>query len=241
MDPHAAEMVAKIDYDFSRYEGAVASSVGVAIRSRYFDEITSDFIWKHSNPIIVNIGCGLDTRYHRLGDDITGNAVFYELDLPEAMELRANLLPPAHNDIYLKGSMFETDWMDRLKEAHPSANFLFVVEGVFMFFKKKQVKAVFVELAQRFPGSRILFDVTSTWMCKNTHRHDTIKFTKATFKLALDDDREIEMWADNLKLISVRRYCDFKEWRRSGFLRYWMMKIVPAFKNASRMLSYAVE
>jgi O-methyltransferase involved in polyketide biosynthesis len=220
MDKGEGILMNKIDYDFSKYKNAVRSSVGVAIRVKYFDELTADFIQKHKNPIVVNVGCGLDTRYKRLGPEITGNAVFYELDIPEAIELRERFLHESENDIYLKGSIFETDWMDELKDKHPQAPFLFVAEGVLMYFEKERVKRVFVNLSERFSTSQILFDVTSSWMCKNSHRHDSVKHTNAPFKLALDDDKEIEDWAKNLKLESVRHFGDFKEWKRCGFMTY---------------------
>jgi O-methyltransferase involved in polyketide biosynthesis len=239
-DPFACDIVNKVDYDFSKYENAVRSSVGVAIRAKYFDQLTEDFIQKHKNPIVVNVGCGLDTRYERLGPEITGSAVFYELDIPEAMELRERFLHASENDIYLKGSIFEIDWMDQLKNKHPRAAFLFIAEGVFMYFGKEQVKGVFVNLSERFPNSNILFDVTSSWMCKNSHRHDTVKHTSAPFQLALDDDKEIETWAKNLKLESVRHYGDFRAWKRCGFMTYWVMRMIPKIKNASRLMSYTI-
>lgn len=239
-DRLACEMVNRLEYDFSRYENAVSSSVGVAIRANYFDGVTADFIQTHKKPIVVNVGCGLDTRYQRLGKKMTGKAVFYELDIPEVMELREKLLPDSENDIYLKKSMFETDWMDELKDRHPRAAFLFVAEGVLMYFEKEQVKHVFSSLAERFPTGKLLFDVTSGWMCKNSHRHETVQFTNADFKFALDDDHEIERWAENLKFVSVRHYGDFKEWKRSGFIRYWLMRMVPVIKHASRLLYYDI-
>ena len=128
--------------------------------------------------------------------------------------------------------------MDELRDKHPRANFLFVAEGVFMYFSKMQVKRVFANLSERFPLCHILFDVTSSWMCRNSHRHDTVKLTNAPFLLALDDDREIENWGENLKFESVRRYGDFEECKRCGFMKYWIMKIVPAMKNSSRLLYY---
>ena len=92
-DPYACELLEKIDYDFSKYDKAIRSSVGVAIRSRYFDDQTKAFIEQHDNPVVVHIGCGLDTRFQRLGSAITNKAVFYEVDLPEVMQLRKALLP----------------------------------------------------------------------------------------------------------------------------------------------------
>jgi O-methyltransferase involved in polyketide biosynthesis len=48
-----------------------------------------------------------------------------------------------------------------------------------MYFEKERVKRVFVNLSERFSTGKILFDMTSSWMCKNSHRHDTVKHTNA--------------------------------------------------------------
>lgn len=240
-DPKSCELVESINYDFSKYDRAPRSSVGCAIRAGHLDKETADFIQKNDNPVIVHVGCGLDTRYHRIGKELAKKAVFYELDIPEAIELRQKVLPPSENDIYLKGSMFETDWMDEIAKKHPDGSFLFVVEGVFMYFEKDEVKKVFTDFADRFSGAHILFDVTSFWMCKNSHKHDTVKFTNASFKLEMDDDKEIETWADNLKFISVWFYSDFPEWKRAGFMNYWTMKLVKPIRYASRILYYRID
>lgn len=52
---------------------------------------------------MVNVGCGLDTRYQRVGND--GKAVFYELDLPEVIAIRRRLIPEPENDCYLSASV----------------------------------------------------------------------------------------------------------------------------------------
>ena len=64
-DPFACDILQKINYDFSKYEKAVRSSVGVALRAEYFDSIAKAFIRENERPVIVHIGCGLDTRFQR--------------------------------------------------------------------------------------------------------------------------------------------------------------------------------
>ena len=61
------------------------------------------------------------------------------------------------------------------------------------------------------------------------------------FKFACDNDREIENWAENLRLETSRRYIDFKEWKRTGFIRNWAMKTIPILKNSGRLLCYRLE
>ena len=235
-DPAACKMVRQLDYDFSRYDGAVRSSVGVCLRAKYFDDLAAKFIADHPNPVVVNLGCGLDTRFQRLGAGITAHAVVYELDLPEVIKLRRKLLPELKNNFYLSSSLFDTWWMETLWNKHPLGDFLFIAEGVLMYFDKNEVKRFMAEIARRFSDSEAAFDVTSTWMCRNCHRHETVKYCNAKFKLTLDDDHEVEKWAPNLKLKTVRYYNDFPEWRRCGIVPYWCMRLVPAFKNANRLL-----
>ena len=67
VDEIACELVDKIDYDFDKYKNKLLSSVGTAIRSSHFHNMAKRFIETHPNPVVVLVGCGLDTRVQRLG------------------------------------------------------------------------------------------------------------------------------------------------------------------------------
>jgi methyltransferase (TIGR00027 family) len=237
-DPLACAMISRLHYDFSRYSKGIMGYTGVAIRVRHFDNEVRAFINRVKQPVVVLIGCGLDTRFHRLGG-AAEKAIFYELDIPEVIALREKLLPPAANDICLPHSMFETAWMDELKQKHPNAGFAFVIEGVLMYFTEQQVKNVLINLAERFPGSELYFDVISKWMSRHSHIHDTVKFTNAHFQFGCDDDREFEHWNGRLKYHSTTLYTDAREWRRAG-IRGLLLKLIPTFKYSGRMLSYRI-
>ena len=47
--------------------------------------MTEEFIDKHGKCNIVNLGVGLETSYYRIDGK---NALFFEVDLPEVIELR---------------------------------------------------------------------------------------------------------------------------------------------------------
>lgn len=237
-DDNACELVKKIDYDFSKFDKAISSSVGVAIRSNYFDNITKKFIQLNENPVIIQVGCGLDSRYNRIGE-IAKKAKFYELDIPEVMRIREKLIPKKDNETYIHASMLETNWMDNIKAENPKANFLFIVEGVFMYFSKEDVKKFFVNLSDRFSNGEIVFDVINKWMSENSHIHDTVKVTRTKFIYGTDDDKEMEKWVDNLNLISSKTISDFPEWKRAG-IKGWIIRIIPKFKKAGRLLYYKI-
>lgn len=237
-DETACELVEKIDYDFTKFNKAINSSVGVAIRSNYFDEVTQQFIQNQQNPIVVMIGCGLDSRYERIGK-IRKNATFYQLDISEVMRIREKLIPAHENEHYIHGSMLETDWMDMLKEKHSNGNFLFIIEGVLMYFDENQVKNVFQNLAQRFTNAEIIFDIINVWMSKNSHIHDTIKVSRANFVYGTDNDKIMEEWAENLQYVSTKLFTDFPTWKRAGW-KGWIMQFIPKFKYSGRMLHYKI-
>lgn len=237
-DDNACELVKKIDYDFSKFDKAINSSVGVAIRSNYFDTIAKKFIEQNENPVIVQIGCGLDGRYNRIGK-IAKKAKFYQLDIPEIMKIREKLIPKENNETYIHASMLETNWIDIVKDENPKANFLFIVEGVFMYFSKEDVKKFFINISDRFSQGEIIFDVINNWMSKNSHIHDTVKVTRTKFIYGTDDDKEMEKWVDNLRLISSKTISDFPEWKRAG-IKGRIIRIIPKFKKAGRLLHYKI-
>ncbi len=135
----AAEWLAdSLEYDYSQFDGAKLSEVGCVVRGWYFDCAVRRFIKAHSHPVVVNVGCGLDTCFQRIGSQ---KAVFYDLDLPEVIALRRELIPEQPDNVYIEASLLETDWMDDLRRKHPEAEFIFIVEGVLMYFYEKQVKS----------------------------------------------------------------------------------------------------
>ena len=65
-DELAERLMESIEYDYSRFDGAKLSEIGCVVRGRYFDDAVRRFIFDKIKPVVVNVGCGLDTRYQRL-------------------------------------------------------------------------------------------------------------------------------------------------------------------------------
>ena len=239
-DTTACQLVEKIDYDFFKYKNKTASSVGVALRASHFDNVAKQFIDKQANPVVVLIGCGLDTRKQRTGG-IADKAVFYELDIEEVIDIRKQLLSATANEHYIASSMLATEWMDELLAKHPDGNFIFIIEGVLMYFNEAENKLLFTELAKRFRGAEIHFDMLNKWMSANSSMHDTVSKTNATFKFGVSDDKEIEKWHPRLQHQRTWLFSEFKGWRRMGFILSTLMSIIPAFKTSSRIMMYKIE
>lgn len=235
-DPEACRVVNMVDYDFSKYDGALRSQVGTCIRVRHFDEVTRRFLDQYENPVVVSLGCGLDNRSKRIGGD---KGVFYNMDLPEVMALRDKLILPDERNISMHESMFEDSWAASIRKKHPDGSFLVLAEGVFMYFAEEEVRPVLERIARTLAPGELLFDACTSFGCKTSSSHDTVKYTNASFKWGLDDDRLPELWTGNLTLLDTAYFMN-KEKKRWG----WTTRIVtmiPAMARAFRMLHYRID
>lgn len=237
-DKMAEKLVESIDYDYSKFDGARLSEVGCVVRGWYFDNAIRRFIALHHHPVVVNVGCGLDTRYQRFsGGD---KAVFYEMDLPEVIELRRKLIPEPTNDQYIAASLLETGWMDDLRSKHPSGEFIFVIEGVVMYFYEKQVKSMLKNIAERFVGGELWFDVCGTMMTKHGVKPDSLKDHEAQIRFGLSDAHVVERWEPRLALIDQANYMKFFRSRWGFFFGQVLGRMTKLCFKFSSLLGYKI-
>ena len=65
-DEIAVEIVEKLDYDFTKADKDSTMANGVIARTIVLDGMVNDYLNTHSDTIVANIGCGMDTRCYRM-------------------------------------------------------------------------------------------------------------------------------------------------------------------------------
>ena len=239
-DEFSGDIVSKIDYDFAKFDSSTLSRVGTVIRARFFDDCILKFTREHPTAVIVQVGAGLDTRPLRLAL-LCPEATFYDLDLPDVIALRDKLVPKAPRNYSLACSMLETAWMDELAKKHAGAKFVFVLEGVSMFFEKPIFREFFLNLAARFSGL-VLVDLLNDFATKmNTRKHDTLKFMKeeVKIKMGIAGADEVEAWdKERIKCLEIGTMMNMYK-HRWGLVGRAMSWIKP-FREACRMFVFAL-
>lgn len=235
-DTQSLELINQIDYPFEKYSGIkTMSRLGTCVRLKYIDNGLEKFISTHKNTIVVNIGCGLDDRYNRIKN--ASEAIFYELDIPESIQLREQLIPTRENQYLISGSAFESDWLDKLKEEYPDNNFIFIAEGVFMYFSEEKIKNLLIDIANRFPEASIIFDGLSEYLSHHSDKHDTLRKAKAVFAWGFDNNRIFENWHPDLKLDKV--FYIMHGMRPYNFM-VRLLSYIPAFGKGSKIITLKV-
>lgn len=159
-DPMAAGLVAAIDYDFRGMFGA--PSVLHAIRARVGDDLVRRYLSQTPKGAVIALGEGLETQFWRINSP---TARWISIDLPEAIDVRKALLPPDPRLHHIPCSALDPRWMDL---APPSPAPFISAAGLLMYFSPWEVRALLGQIAQRFPGAEIYFDIIPPWLSDRT-------------------------------------------------------------------------
>jgi methyltransferase (TIGR00027 family) len=216
-DEKAVEMVSQIDYDFSRFGESRLTRLGVAIRTVLLDNALSAFLQDHPDAVVINLGAGLDTRRTRMKcEDID----WYEIDVPEAIELRRRFFVETDRYHFIAQSMFDLSWIAKVNASGRPV--LFLAEALFMFFPEEELKPFFRELAECFPGSEMLFEMLGPLMVGKSKHQETLKKidSEAEFMWGLKNSRDMESWHPGIRFVEEWNYCDYhkKRWGLFGII-----------------------
>lgn len=235
-DPKSMEILEKLGVDLSRFENKKMSQVGTVIRTRRFDRQTRRILSEWESPVVVHLACGLDSRFLRTD---TGKGIQVDLDLPDVMAVRERFFPRSERNPQIGASMFETQWMDDLRERYPGSRFAFIMEGVLMYLKGEDIRELFQNLARRFHGAELHFDSVSPWMARHSEMHDSIREygEDVRFTWGLGGLRDLEIWDPALKFVEVEYYLN-QELRRWGWAV--LFNLFPPLAKGAKMLRYDI-
>ncbi len=224
-DPKAVEIVRSLAYDFEKWRG-IRSLRGASLRTRMMDDDVRSFLAAHPKGTVVEIGCGLNSRFDRLDN---GTVRWFDLDLPDAIALRRRFYDDRARCSMLPSSVTDEEWLDTV-EASPGPH-CFVAEASLIYLPEAQVRRVVETLGQRFPGSWLITDTTSSQMVDNQDRHDAMRHMPrgSWFRWACDDPRTLEEWAGGWRLDRARTFFDAGDDLLGRLPRWmrWYMRYAP--------------
>jgi O-methyltransferase involved in polyketide biosynthesis len=231
-DEKAVEIVKKMNIDFSRLKLHGHDEVGVILRMRHFDRKAREFLARNPEAVVVHFGCGLDTRFERVNN---GKVQWFDLDLPEVIKLRRELIGGEEGRYHLLGaSAFEDAWLDAVKPYERRA-FLFMAEGVFPYFEEAQVKALFLKLRHHFPGAELVCDAHTPFVIRTDNLQLALSGVKARLHWGLKHGRDVETWGEGITMLEEWFYFDDPEPRMAS--SRWMRHI-PLLGKSTGIFHY---
>ncbi len=190
-DPLAMEILAAVGGEGDFLAGMGDADVFViSMRARQFDSLARAFLARNLGGVVVDLGCGLDTRFDRLNND---QMTWIGIDLPEVIELRRRFLPDKERSGTIACSMFDIAWMKQVASLKKPV--LFLAEGVFPYFNADAIKPMVLEMAGTFPTGELAFDAASAFINRHHNRTSSVlKRTGTLLRWDVKNPRELKSW-----------------------------------------------
>lgn len=204
-DRKAVELVQQLDFDYQRAAGQMmeVGILSMAVRAFKMDKEITRFLATHPDGKVLNIGAGLDTAFYRCDN---GNAVWYDLDLPDSMEVRNKLLPPENERVhYIAKSMFDYSWIDDIGDI--SNGLFIIIPGVLPYFKEEQVKSFLQHIASQLAGAQVMFDTTSNLgRLIIGRRIRKAGMSEAHLGWGVISASQVEAWSPAIQVVKVEKF-----------------------------------
>ena len=207
-DPEAKRICDSLEYDFSEKRRKMESAAGLfgalEVAQRQYDlrcEVEA-YLKEHPKAAVVNLGCGLDDTFSKVDN---GQCIGYNVDLPDVIRVRNELLPPGERETNLACDLNDFSWMDEISAADGA---VFFAAGVFYYFKTGDVRKLFRAMAEHFPGGVLAFDscnergaklMRKTWLRE-------AGITDVTAFFSLEDESALAGWSDRFSSVTARSY-----------------------------------
>ena len=206
-DEKAAALVERIDYDFSLADKDAAMHSGVIARTIVLDRLVEGFLAQHQGAAVVNLACGLDTRCYR----VKGYGRWYNLDLPETMAVRAELLPESGKITQLAMSAMD-DWSAAVEE--------------------RDVQRIFEVIAARFPRVTVLVETMSPAVVRR-FKEKSIEGSGARFTWGVADGAALARLLPGFRLVEEHSLCE----GMAAFVPvYRLLDRIPLVRNISNRI-----
>ena len=241
-DPWAEEAMRHIDYDISKQYKGVGSwriwrDVGctvIATRAATFDLLTRGFLAEHPDAVVLQVGCGMDSRAFRV--DPGAGVEWFDVDYPDVVDLRRQLFPQRDAYHLIGAPLEDLHWLDAVPRGRPG---LLIAEGVLHYLGETEVKALLNAVVAHFPSGQMIFDSCNSFIVKRAGSN--VGGTGATYRWGLDDPEDIKQLEPRLELVREFRpselvaFARFPFWLRALFRT---MEVNPTLRRMERILVY---
>jgi O-methyltransferase involved in polyketide biosynthesis len=194
-DSKAIEIVSAMDYDFSNADKDFAMSSGVIARTIMLDRMVKDYVGKNPDAVVINIACGMDTRFYRSDN---GRIRWYNIDLPVTIGVRNRFLKEPKRVVNIAKSAMDTSWADDIEKNAPA--YLVIIEGLSMYLSKDDIVQILSIISSNFKNVTLYMETMSPMVVKSV-KEKSIEASNAKFTWGISSGKELESYNSSFKFI----------------------------------------
>jgi len=202
-DDISVETLKSLKADTDRFTSNRSSMMGCILRAKWFDNVARQFLAQNTNGLCVSLGSGLDARALRIGIDRYPNAKWIDIDFPDVIKIRKEVIPQNPQVEHLAHDITDIAWMNLLPWADNQPA-LFLSEGVFMYLLPEEGKKLITSLGakadEKSAYTELAADYASPLMVKSSNKHPTVSKTQARFRWGIKKPTQLLNLDQKLRL-----------------------------------------
>ena len=216
-DEKAIKIVSRMDYDFSLADKDTAMSSGVVARTIVLDRMVADFVKEHPDTTVINIACGMDTRFYRVDN---GKIRWYNIDLPVTMEVREKYICEDERVTNIAASAMDENWAEQIQTI--SDCILVIIEGLSMYLSEPDVKQILSIIDRHFSPVTVFMEILNP------------KFVKKNVEKSIRQSGAVFTWGTKSGE-EIVRLCPAYHWQEDRSLVEGMVEIAPIYRIIGRI------
>jgi O-methyltransferase involved in polyketide biosynthesis len=204
--------------------------IASAVRSKMLDNLVSGFIAAHPDAVVIELGCGLETRMDRIA--VPATVDWYDIDLPDVIAIRRQLIPELDRSHLVAASLTEPDWAHTIPRDRPV---IAVADGVLGFLSEADNTQILRTLTDHFTaGGELAFvaytRIAAKMMGALPVQLDVLRqvgIPKGYHGFGFDDPRELERLNPRLTFVAEHFGAKAMESFTDSRSRAWAAQMPP--------------
>ena len=185
-DPKAEEIWAAEGFNLKGKSKSKWLAYYMGMRSRVFDEWLRAQMKADKEAVVIQIGCGMDSRIERVG---AKGHLWYDVDFSDVIAERKRYYKESSEYHMIASDARKNDWINTLPK---DKRVIVVMEGVSMYFEPNELKKLLKDLKNYFSRVNILMDCYTDFAAKASKYKNPINDVGVTLVYGVDDPKSLE-------------------------------------------------
>ncbi len=158
----------------------------MGMRSAVFDKWLENQMKQDKDAIIIHIGCGMDSRIHRVG---TMHHIWYDVDFPDVIQERKRYYVETDEYHMIEADVRKRGWIRSVPKGKAA---IVVMEGVSMYFRLEELRQLLKDLTSHCSEIHMLMDCYTTLAAKASKYKNPINDVGVSIVYGIDNPKELE-------------------------------------------------
>ena len=158
----------------------------MGMRAAVFDQWLREQMAETEDPVVIHLGCGMDSRIDRVG---SGYAAWYDVDFPDVISERRRYYTENTRYHMLSSDVRDPEWLRNITETGTA---VVVMEGLSMYLRLDELRQVLGMIRNHFAEVRVLIDCYTSFAAKMSGIRNPINDVGGAAVYGIDDPKILQ-------------------------------------------------